>query len=453
MNDPKAAGTGPAAGMPGAAVSATAKPSAGTPAAAFSSYQKFVVAMLAFLQFTIVLDFMMLSPLGALVMPALNITPSQFGLVVSTYAFSAGLSGLLTAGFADRFDRKKLLIVFYAGFVAGTLLCAIAATYPMLLVARMVTGLFAGVVGSVSFAIVTDLFPVQMRGRVMGMIQTAFAASTVMGIPVALFLSNHWGWNAPFFMLVAVSAVVGGLIQTKLLPVNEHLKHHPDRSPLHHLLQTVTNRSYIQGFLTTGLLSVGGFMLMPFISIFSVHNIGLPLEQLPLVYMITGAFSIVAGPLIGRASDAYGKLKVFAFGCVLTVGMVLIYTHMHKSPLWMLCVVMVLLQIGIFSRIISSSALLSALPQPADRGSYMSVSSSLQQVAGGVASVIAGFIVVEAPSGELVHFDVLGYVLVCTTAITLVMMYFIDRKMTGERAKGAIPAGAIPAPEPVPVPE
>jgi MFS family permease len=133
--------------------------------------------------------------------------------------------------------------------------------------------------------------------------------------------------------------------------------------------------------------------------------------------------------------------------------MVLIYTHMHKSPLWMLCVVMVLLQIGIFSRIISSSALLSALPQPADRGSYMSVSSSLQQVAGGVASVIAGFIVVEAPSGELVHFDVLGYVLVCTTAITLVMMYFIDRKMAGEHAKGAIPAGPIPAPEPVPVPE
>jgi predicted MFS family arabinose efflux permease len=426
---------------------------AGTPAAAFTSYQKFVVAVLAFLQFTIVLDFMMLAPLGALVMPALGITPSQFGLVVSTYAFSAGLSGLLTAGFADRFDRKKLLIVFYSGFLAGTLLCGIAASYPMLLLARMVTGVFAGVVGSVSFAIVTDLFPMQMRGRVMGIIQTAFAASTVMGIPLALFLSNHWGWNAPFFMVVAVSAAVGGLIQARLLPVDEHLKHHPDRSPLHHLLQTVTNPHYVQGFVTTGLLSVGGFMLMPFISVFSVHNIGLPLEQLPLVYMITGAFSIVAGPLIGRASDAYGKFKVFAFGCVLTVGMVLIYTHMHTSPLWMLCVVMVLLQIGIFSRIISSSALLSALPQAADRGSFMSVSSSLQQVAGGVASVIAGLIVVEAPTGELVHFDILGYVLVCTTAITLVLMYFLERKIEGDRAGASIPAPSIPPPEPVPVPE
>src|SRR6201992_119019 len=145
----------------------TRSAAAAPPVAGFSSYQKFVVATLAFLQFTIVLDFMMLAPLGALVMPALKITPSQFGLVVSTYAFSAWLSGLLTAGFADLFDRQKLLLFFYTGFLAGTVLCGLASTSPMLLVARMVTGMFAGVVGSVSFAIVTDLFPMQLRGRVM----------------------------------------------------------------------------------------------------------------------------------------------------------------------------------------------------------------------------------------------------------------------------------------------
>ena len=260
MNDPKSAGAGPATGTPAAAVSATGKPTA-APAPAFSSYQKFVVAMLAFLQFTIVLDFMMLSPLGALVMPALNITPSQFGLVVSTYAFSAGLSGLLTAGFADRFDRKKLLIVFYAGFVAGTLLCAIAATYPMLLVARMVTGLFAGVVGAVSFAIVTDLFPMQMRGRVMGIIQTAFAASTVMGIPLALFLSNHWGWNAPVLHARGRQRRRGRLRSRRSRSrLTKHLKHHPDRSPLHHLFTADRHQpaATCRGFVTTGLLSVGG---------------------------------------------------------------------------------------------------------------------------------------------------------------------------------------------------
>src|ERR1700735_3346694 len=234
----------------------------------FSPYQKFVTAILAFLQFTVVLDFMILSPLGAQLMPALQISPVQFGLLVSTYAFSAGVSGFLTAGFADRFDRKKLLLFFYAGFLAGTLLCGLAPSYHWLLLARMVTGVFAGVVGSISFAIVTDLFPLEMRGRVMGVIQTSFAASSVLGIPLALLLSTRWGWNAPFFMIVAVSAVVGGMIFIYMRPVAEHLQHHPDRSPLHHLIHTVSNRVYLQGFATTGLLTVGGFMLMPFMSVF-----------------------------------------------------------------------------------------------------------------------------------------------------------------------------------------
>jgi predicted MFS family arabinose efflux permease len=412
----------------------------------FSGYQKLVAAILAFLQFTIVLDFVVLAPLGALVIPALKITPSQFGLVVSVYAFSAGLSGLLAAGFADRFDRKKLLLFFYSGFLAGTLLCALAGSYHWLLFGRMVTGLFAGVVGSVSFAIVTDLFALQLRGRVMGVLQTAFAASSVLGVPLALLLSTRWGWNSAFFLILGSSALVGGVIQAYLRPVDEHLTLHPDRSPLHHLVQTVSNRHYLQGFATTGLLTVGGFMLMPFMSLFTVHNMGLPLDKLPLVYLITGAFSIVAGPLIGRASDALGKLKVFAFGCAMTIVMVVIYTHLHVSPLWVLVVVMVLLQIGIFSRMISASALMSALPNPADRGSYMSISSSLQQVSGGVAAVVSGLIVVQTPDGTLLHFDTVGYVLVCTTLISLILMYLIDRKINGANVDSPTVPRAIPIP-------
>jgi predicted MFS family arabinose efflux permease len=402
-----------------------------------SSYQKFVVAMLAFLQFTIVLDFMILSPLGALLMPALHITPAQFGLVVSTYAFSAGVSGVLTAGFADRFDRKTLLLVFYVGFLTGTLLCGIASSYPLLVFARLITGLFAGVVGSVSFAIITDVFPLQMRGRVMGVIQTSFAASSVLGIPLGLLLSNRWGWNAPFLMIVAVGAAVGGLIHARLHPVDAHLKLHPDRSPVHHLIHTVSNGRYLQGFATTGLLSVGGFMLMPFMSAFTVHNVGVPLSKLPLVYVVTGLFTALMGPLIGRASDAFGKFRVFFFGCIVTIGMVLIYTHLGLTPLWQLIGVLSVLQLGIFSRMISASALMSALPEPTDRGAYMSISSSLQQVAGGVAAVFSGMIVVPRPDGGLLHFARVGYVLVCTTLITLVMMYWINRTIARLQANRA----------------
>jgi predicted MFS family arabinose efflux permease len=394
-----------------------------------SGYQKWVVALLAFLQFTVILDFMIISPLGAVLMPTLGITPAQFGLVVSSYAFSAGAAGLLAAGFADRFDRKKLLLFFYCGFMLGTLLCGIAHSYRFLLFARMITGVFAGVIGSTVFAITTDLFSYQLRGRVMGVVQTAFAASSVAGIPLGLYLSNRWGWNAPFLLIVAICVLVAVAAARYLRPIDAHLRLPQDRNPLHHFFHTVTTPRYLQGFATTALLSTGGFMLMPYASAFSVHNLGIELGRLPLVYLITGVCSMIAGPLIGRASDAVGKFLVFTFGCVATIIMVTIYTHLGVTPIGIVILVNSLLFVGVSSRMISASALISAIPQPADRGSYMSISSSIQQISGGIAAILGGLIVTQTATGALVDFDIVGYVLVGSTLITLVMMYFINRRI------------------------
>jgi hypothetical protein len=201
------------------------------PVVRFTRYQVAVVAILAFLQFTVVLDFMILSPLGAILMRDLGVSPARFGLVVSAYAFSAGISGLLAAGFADEFDRKRLLLFFYGGFVLGTTLCGLAPSYHLLLGARAITGMFGGVIGSISLAIVADLFPLEARGRVMGFVMTAFAASQVLGIPLGLYLSNAWGWHAPFLMIASVSAVVGVLIFATLRPIDGHLQQARDRKP------------------------------------------------------------------------------------------------------------------------------------------------------------------------------------------------------------------------------
>src|SRR5215469_18557378 len=189
----------------------------------FTHYQRFVVAVLAFLQFSIVLDFMIISPLGAIIMPDLNIGPQRFGEVVSAYAFSAGASGFLAAGFADRFDRKRFLLFFYCGFIAGTALCALAPSYPLLLLARIVTSVFGGVIGSIVLAIATDLFPLAMRGRVMGVVQTAFSASQVLGIPAGLTIANIWGWHATFLAIILVATPVGLIIVLWMRPVVDHL--------------------------------------------------------------------------------------------------------------------------------------------------------------------------------------------------------------------------------------
>ena len=396
---------------------------------AFSPYQKFVVGILAFLQFTIVLDFMIILPLGAVIMPDLQITPKQFGIIVSAYAFSAGVSALLSASFADRFDRKKMLLFFYTGFIFGTLLCGLAGSFEFLLGARIITGIFGGVIASIVLAISTDLFPLAMRGRVVSVLQTSYATSQVIGIPAGLFITNKWGWHAPFFMIVTMALIAGATIAIKLQPINQHLRLQRDRNPLKRLVQTLLNSRYTLAFGLTALLTTGAFMLMPFGSAFIVRNLGVTQEDLPFVYLVTGVAMIFAGPLIGRAADALGKFPIFALGAILSWMTVLYYTQMGIAPLALVLAINTLLFISGFSRMIPAQALISAIPEPASRGSFMAVSSSLQQVSGGVASIVAGLILSEAPNGKIVHFNVLGYIVCCTIAATLVMMYFVDRKV------------------------
>jgi predicted MFS family arabinose efflux permease len=395
----------------------------------FSRYQSFLIALLAFVQFTIILDFIIMSPLGAIIMPALNITAAQFGVAVSAYAFSAGISGILAAGFADRFDRKRLLVFFYVGFTLGTALCALAPNYHLLLVGRIVTGIFGGVIGSVVLAIVTDLFALHLRGRVMGFVQTAFAASQVLGIPVGLFLANHWNWHVAFGAIVglAITTIVAILLVMK--PVDGHLKLKQDKTAFRHLIATVGQPRYTLAFLVTTLLSTGGFMLMPFGSAFTVHNLGIDILHLPTIYLISGLFSIITGPLVGRASDAFGKFPVFVFGSAMSVVMVLIYTHLGQVSLTTVIVVNVLMFVGIFSRMIPSQALISAIPDASQRGSFSAVSASLQQLSGGLGSVLAAAIIAENADGTLRHFDRLGYIVVTTSILSLIAMYFVQKSV------------------------
>jgi predicted MFS family arabinose efflux permease len=405
-----------------------------TAPAAFSPYQKFVVGLLAVLQFAVILDFMLMAPLGALIMPALQISPKQFGLVVSAYAFSAGVSGFVTAGFADRFDRKKILMFFYAGFLVGTLWCGLAPTFELLLAARVFTGLFGGVIGSVVLAIATDLFEISLRGRVMGLIQTAFAASQVLGLPMGLYLSNKWDWHAPFIVLAALGLAGLAIIGAKLKPVDAHLGKPQEHSPFMHLFHTITEPGHLPAFLTVTLLATGGFMLMPFSSAFLVHNLGIDLAHLPAIYLCTGLCTMVFGPLIGKMADRIGKFQVFVFGCVVSSATVIVYTHLGTSPLWLVVVVNVVMFVGIFSRMIPFQALASQVPVATKRGAFNAVSASIQQVSGGVASVVAGHIVTLGPQGEIQHFPVVGYVVVFTSAVTILLVWNIQRQLQARAA-------------------
>jgi predicted MFS family arabinose efflux permease len=399
-----------------------------TPKVKFTSYQALAILLLTLTQFSVVLDFMVMSPLGDMLMKSMDLTTSQFGFAVSGYAFSAGASGLLTAGFADRFDRKKLLLFFYIGFIGGTLLCGLSTTYPMLLGARIVTGLFGGVIGSISLAIVADLFPLNQRGRAMGLIQMGFGASQVLGIPISLYIANHWGWQSPFLMIVGLSFVIWILVWMKMLPITKHLELKTEKTALTHLWHTVKLRKYRVGFLSTALLSLGGFMMMPWGSAFAVNNLHVSYEQLPLLFMVGGVVALIVMPFIGKLSDRIDKFKIFLAAALWMMVVIVIYTNLPPVPFYVVIIMNMLVMMGIMSRIVPAMALVSALPKMQDRGAFMSINSSLQQIAGGVAAAVSGFIVVQkTKTSPLQHYDILGYLIVIILVINIIMIYRVSR--------------------------
>ena len=389
----------------------------------FTSYQKIIIFLLAILQFTIVLDFMILAPLGDILMKSMNMSTKQFGTVVSAYAISACISGIFAAGFADKFDRKKLLLFFYAGFILGTYFCAISYNYETLFIARIITGLFGGVIGSISMAIITDIFSINQRGKVMGFVQMAFGGSQILGIPIGLVLANYWSWHATFYMVLILAFILGIALVIKLKPLTEHLKLINNKNALQHLLQTIKKKDYRIGFLATALLSMGGFLIMPFSTAFIVNNIHIAQSQVAIIFFFTGIFSIIIMPIVGKLSDKFDKLMIFGIGTIIAIVMVVIYTHLSPVPIWLVIIVNIVLFIGIMSRMVPATALNSAVPDAYDRGAYMSINSSLQQFAGGIAALFSGLVVVQkSKNSPIENFDVLGYVMV---VLMLMCFYFV----------------------------
>ena len=398
------------------------------PSTPFSGYEKFVVFILAITQFTVILDFMVMSPMGDILVKSLNMKTSQFGIAVSAYAFSAGFSGILTAGFADKFYRKKLLLFFYIGFVGGTIMCGLVNSYAWLVAARIITGLFGGVIGSISMAIVTDLFTLQQRGRVLGFIQLGFGASQVLGIPAGLYLATHLGWHATFLAVAVLAAVVLVLLATLLKPVNAHLAANKDKSPLLHLWHTIQNKDYRIAFTSTALLSIGGFMMMPFGSVFARNNLNVSEENLPYVFLCAGIMTLVAMPVMGILSDKIDKLKLFAIACIWTVAVILIYTHLNAVHLSIVILLNILMMVGITGRMVPSTTLVSGVPAMQDRGAFMSLNASLQQISGGIGAAIGGMVVFQpTKTSPLQHYEIVGYIVAAITVISIVLMARVDR--------------------------
>lgn len=398
----------------------------------FTPSQRILIAILTILQFTVVLDFAVMAPMGSLLMRTLEITAPQFGYLVSSYAIAAGTSGFLLAGFVDRFDRKRILLILYAGFIIGTLLCAVAPNYQFLFIARLIAGLFGGVISGVSFAVITDIFKYEQRGSVMGFVQMAFSGSQILGIPIGLYLAVKWSWHVPFYLIVGLATINWFLIHRYMKSIPSRLKTAPLRF-YKVLFDVFSQKEYRMAFLTTFFLATGGFLMMPYSSPYLVFNLGIAEASLPIIFFSAGIGTLIFSPLFGRLSDAWGKFKVFLWGSVFASIMIAWYINVDYGHLGLLIFVFAGMMIFVSSRIISASAMITEVPNPEQRGAFMNINSAIQQMSGGIATIIGSVILIQNEDLTFANFHHLGWITIFTVLLGIVLMYRIHKLLENRK--------------------
>lgn len=400
--------------------------------ASFTPSQRILIAILTILQFTVVLDFAVMAPMGSLLMRTLEITAPQFGYLVSSYAIAAGTSGFLLAGFVDRFDRKRILLILYAGFIIGTLLCAVAPNYQFLFIARLIAGLFGGVISGVSFAVITDIFKYEQRGSVMGFVQMAFSGSQILGIPIGLYLAVKWSWHVPFYLIVGLATINWFLIHRYMKSIPSRLKTAPLRF-YKVLFDVFSQKEYRMAFLTTFFLATGGFLMMPYSSPYLVFNLGIAEASLPIIFFSAGIGTLIFSPLFGRLSDAWDKFKVFLWGSVFASIMIAWYINVDYGHLGLLIFVFAGMMIFVSSRIISASAMITEVPNPEQRGAFMNINSAIQQMSGGIATIIGSVILIQNEDLTFANFHHLGWITIFTVLLGIVLMYRIHKLLENRK--------------------
>ena len=376
---------------------------------------------LAGIQFTHIVDFMVMMPLGPLFTKLFNISDAKFGLLVSAYTFSAGASGLLASFYVDRFSRKKLLLTLYVLFAAATLACGLAQSYDTLILARIAAGAFGGVLAAMTQTIVADVIPFERRGRAMGIVMSAFALASVAGVPAGLFLAAQFNWHTPFFVLAAVSLALTAGAWVTLPPLADHLKHQRS-SPLASIVEVLRDANHQKAFAFTALMMIAGFTVIPYITIYTTTNGGLTVEQLPYVYLLGGAATLVTARWVGKLTDSVGKAKMFRFTAVFAMLSIWLVTLCAPLGLWGILLVTTLMFIGMNGRMIPGMAVATSAANPKHRGTFMALNSSIQSAAMGLATFVGGLVISRDAQGLVQYFWVNALLGMVATGLSLLLV-------------------------------
>jgi len=385
-------------------------------------HERIILLLLAAVNFTHILDFMIMMPLGNYLMPYFDISTMQFSFLVSAYTFSAAASGFSAAFFVDQFDRKKVLLFGYCGFLIGTLACGIAPSFGLLLTARIVAGLFGGLIGAQVLSIVSDIFPYNVRGKAMGTVMSAFAIASTFGVPFSLYLANIISWHAPFILVGILGFILVPLLIKFIPKMDSHLFNRAAKESPFEALHVITKeRKLMLALLFSGLIMMGHFLIIPFINPYMEFNNGYSKQETPLIYLAGGIAAFISANVLGSVSDRVGKYKIFNSCIFFSLPLVIIITNLPAVPIFLLLTLFAIWFALATGRGVTAQAMLSNVVESRHRGSFMSFNSSIQQFGSGLAALLAGYIVDKDVNGRILHYPWLGYGSVLILVVCLLL--------------------------------
>lgn len=390
---------------------------------------------LAGIQFSHILDFMIMMPLGPQLMSLFNITPTQFGFLVSSYTFSASISGFIAVFFADKFDRKRYLLISYLGFSLGTAICAFANSYILLAFGRIIAGLFGGLLGGCIYSIVGDLVPTQRRGNAMGIIMSAFSISSVAGVPIGLYLANIYNWHAPFFLVLGFALILFVLSLFFLPNIDDHVNAY-EKPSIKKYLATLFEPNHFYSLLLTIFVVHGSFTLIPYISAYLVKNVGIPITDIPYIYLLGGGFTLFTARIIGKLTDKYNPAYVFTILSIIAIVPIYSLTNHGVAPIKIVLITSVPFMIFISGRTVPLMSIVTRASNDKTRGAFMSMFTGFRHVATSSASFIGGSIIGEAANGSLTNYNKVGYFSIVSILLSLFVMSILYKKVQEKESNG-----------------
>jgi len=384
--------------------------------------ENYLLLTLAGIQLIDILDFMIMMPLGPILISSFGMSTNEFGLLVSSYSFSGALSGLLASTFVDRFERKRVLLTIFVLFGLSTLACGLSPGYSTLLAARGLAGVFGGVIGAMVQTIVGDVIPFERRARASGVISTAFSVSTVAGVPLSLWLANHIGWRAPF-ILIAVLAVLFTIIGLRTLPdLRQHISTDRRAHPFAEIFAVMRDVNHLRALLLSALIIFSGFTVIPYLTLYAVRNVGISQQDIPFVYLAGGAATLITARRIGHWADLLGKVKIYRLVATAALLPLFVVTQIGIVPLWMWLILTTTFFVLVSGRMIPAMAIINSAAQPKLRGTFMSLNATIQSFSMGVATTLAGFAITQNSTGQIVGYATAGYIAMMANVLAIMFV-------------------------------